>query len=417
MYCLQATVRAAKIVDLQPGKEKEMNQIWNYYLNLTIKFRLSLLCACYSLCLIATALTAQADSILIKFGSLALFIVLGGIFGWVNIWSIRTPLIRTVHYLEKMAQGDLSEEIVVSRDNEISQMLRALQKLQDSMRSMVKGIQQTADHLTHASNELSSTSIRMAEGTEHASQQSNSVSNAVGEMAGVSNDIALNCQKMADSAGSTSTATTRGEETITRMTAIMGEIERIVAGTVEAVKALGANSDKIGDIVVTIEDIADQTNLLALNAAIEAARAGEQGRGFAVVADEVRRLAERTTSSTREVQSIIGSLQGNVKNVVTLMERSADSVRSGTDDVRHSSRAIGTIKEQITPLLEYVSQVAIAAEEQSATTSNISESMRQIIGVVQETADGAQESARAAEELANSARSLQGMINRFKVAA
>ncbi|WP_224984308.1 methyl-accepting chemotaxis protein [Geomonas agri] len=394
-----------------------MKEILNVYLNLTIKVRLSLLCVCYSLCLIATAVAAQADSSLIKYGSLALFIGLGGVFGAINIWSIRTPLARTMRYLEIMAQGDLSEEIVVNRRNEISQMLRALQKLQASMRGMIQGIQQTADELANASSQLSNTSLRMAQGTEHASQQSSSVSNAVGEMAGVSSDIALSCQKMADRAGSTSTATSRGEETITRMTSVMGEIEQMVAGTVDAVKALGANSDKIGDIVVAIEDIADQTNLLALNAAIEAARAGEQGRGFAVVADEVRRLAERTTSSTREVQSIISSLQGDVKNVISQMERSATSVRSGTDDVQHSSHAIGTIKEQITPLLEYVSQVAIAAEEQSATTSSISESMRQIIDVVQETAGGAQESALAAEGLANSARALQDMVSRFKVAA
>ncbi|MBU5612097.1 methyl-accepting chemotaxis protein [Geomonas azotofigens] len=393
-----------------------MKEILNVYLNLTIKFRLSLLCICYSACLIATAAAAQADSPLIKYGSLVLFITLGGVFGAINIWSIRAPLVRTMRYLETMAHGDLSEEIVVNRRNEISQMLRALQKLQASMRGMIQGIQQTADQLASASSQLSNTSLRMAEGTEHASRQSGSVSDAVGEMAGVSNDIALSCQKMADRAGSTSTATSRGEETITRMTSVMGEIEQMVAGTVDAVKALGANSDKIGDIVVAIEDIADQTNLLALNAAIEAARAGEQGRGFAVVADEVRSLAERTTSSTRQVQSIIGSLQGDVKNVIALMERSADTVRSGTDDVQHSSRAIGTIKDQITPLLEYVSQVATAAEEQSATTTNISESMRQIIGVVRETAGGAQESARAAEDLANSARALQDMVSRFRVA-
>lgn len=394
-----------------------MNQIWNYYLNLTIRFRLSLLCFCYSMCIIATAVAAQADSLLIKYGSLALFITLGGLFGWVNVWSIRTPLVRTVNYLETMARGDLSQQIVIKRNNEISQMLKALQKLQSSMRDMIQGIQQTADQLASASGQLSSTSVRMAHGTEHASQQSSSVSAAVGEMAGVSNEIAVNCQMMADRAGSTNTATSKGEETISRMTAVMGEIEQMVEGTVGAVKALGANSDKIGDIVVAIEDIADQTNLLALNAAIEAARAGDQGRGFAVVADEVRRLAERTTTSTREVQSIIGSLQGDVRNVIAQMERSADSVRSGTEDVRHSSRAIGTIKEQVAPLLEYVSQVAIAAEEQSATTTDISESMRQIIDVVQETAQGAQESARAAEHLADSARSLQNLVNQFKVVA
>ncbi|BCG45502.1 Methyl-accepting chemotaxis protein [Citrifermentans bremense] len=391
-----------------------MNQIWNYYLDLTIKFRLSLLCICYSLCLIASAVAAQADSPVIKFGSVTLFIALGGLFGWINIWSIRTPLARTVDYLETMAQGDLSEQIVVNRHNEISQMLHAVKKLQESMRGMIAGIKQTADHLTLASSELSSTSQQMAQGTEHASRQSNSVSCAVVEMAGVSNDIALSCQQMADRAGSTNSATSRGEETIVRMTAVMGEIERMVIGTVDAVKALGANSDKIGDIVVAIEDIADQTNLLALNAAIEAARAGEQGRGFAVVADEVRRLAERTTASTQEVQTIIQSLQGDVKNVVGLMERSADSVRSGTEDVQHSSRAIGTIKEQINPLLEYVAQVATAAEEQSATTSNITGSMRDIIGVVEEAASGARNSARAAAELAASARTLQEMVNRFK---
>ena len=394
-----------------------MNHIWNYYLDLTIKFRLGLLCACYSLCLVASALAAQAGSPLIRFGSVTLFIIVGALFGWINIWSIRAPLVRAVDYLETMARGDLSEEIVVNRHNEISQMLQAVRKLQGSMRGMIAGIQRTADHLSSASSDLSSTSQKMAQGTEHASRQSNSVSSAVGEMAGVSNDIAVSCQRMAERAGSTSDATLKGEETITRMTSMMGEIERMVIGTVDAVKALGANSDKIGDIVVAIEDIADQTNLLALNAAIEAARAGDQGRGFAVVADEVRRLAERTTASTREIQSIIGSLQGDVRNVVHSMEASADSVRSGSKDVQHSSRAIGSIKEQITPLLDYVSQVAIAAEEQSATSASITDSMREIIGVVQDASAGAQDSARAASELATSARSLQDMVNHFKVAA
>ena len=235
-------------------------------------------------------------------------------------------------------------------------------------------------------------------------------------MAVVSNDIALSCHKMADRAGSTNSATLKGEETITHMTSMMGEIERMVIGTMDAVKALGSNSERIGDIVIAIEDIADQTNLLALNAAIEAARAGDQGRGFAVVADEVRRLAERTTSSTREIQSIIGSLQGDVKNVIGSMEKSANSVRVGTEDVQHSSRAIGSIKEQIAPLLEYVAQVATAAEEQSATSTTINESMRQIIGVVQDAETGAHDSAQAADELARSARNLQEMVNRFKLA-
>ncbi|HEY5514411.1 MAG TPA: methyl-accepting chemotaxis protein [Geomonas sp.] len=394
-----------------------MNQIWNYYLNFTIRFRLSMLCVCYSLCLIAGAMAAQSGSPLVRYGSIPLFIVMGGLFGWANIWSIRNPLVRAVGYLETMAQGDLTQHITVNRNNEISKMLVAMKKLQGSMRDIIAGIQTTADELTSASGDLSSSSSKIAQGTEHASTQSDSVSNAVGEMAAVSNDIALSCQKMADRAGSTDSATRKGEETITHMTAMMAEIERMVVGTMDEVKALGTNSERIGDIVVAIEDIADQTNLLALNAAIEAARAGDQGRGFAVVADEVRRLAERTTSSTREIQSIIGSLQGDVRNVVGSMERSANSVRIGTEDAQHSSRAIGSIKEQIAPLLEYVSQVATAAEEQSATSANITESMRQITGVVHDAAAGAHDSERAAAELARSALALKNVVNRFRLVA
>ena len=394
-----------------------MDLICNYYLNLTIRFRLSLLCFCYSLCIVAAGLVTEFGSPLIRHGSIVVFIVLGALFGWVNIWSIRNPLVRAVGYLETMAHGDLTQHIVVNRRNEISTMLKALEKLQGSMRDIIAGIQTTADQLTSASGELSSSSSKIAQGTDHASSQSNSVSNAVSEMAAVSNNIALSCQKMAEQAGSTNSATSKGEETIAHMAAMMGEIERMVVGTMDEVKALGTNSERIGDIVIAIEDIADQTNLLALNAAIEAARAGDQGRGFAVVADEVRRLAERTTSSTREIQSIIGALQGDVKNVVGSMERSATSVRTGTEDVQHSSRAIGSIKEQIAPLMEHVSQVAIAAEEQSATSANITESMRQITGVVHDAAAGAHHSEQAATELARSALALKSVVSRFKLVA
>ena len=402
----------------RPGffaRENCMTLICNYYLNLTIRFRLSLLCFCYSLCIIAGGLATEFGSPTVRHGSIVIFIILGALFGWANIWSIRNPLVRAVGYLETMAHGDLSQHIVVNRHNEISTMLKALEKLQGSMRDIIAGIQTTADQLTNASGELSASSSKIAQGTEHASCQSNSVSTAVGEMAAVSNDIALSCQRMADRAGSTSDATAKGEETILHMTSVMGEIERMVVSTMDEVKALGTNSERIGDIVVAIEDIADQTNLLALNAAIEAARAGDQGRGFAVVADEVRRLAERTTSSTREIQSIIGALQGDVKNVVGSMERSATSVRTGTEDVQHSSRAIGSIKEQIGPLLEYVSQVAIAAEEQSASSANITQSMHQITGVVHDAATGAHQSELAAAELARSAQALKTVVSRFKL--
>lgn len=392
-----------------------MNVLWNYYLNFSIKFRLSVLCVCYSFCILAAGFTAQFESPLIKYGSTALFIALGALFGWANIWSINRPIQRAMAYLQTMAGGDLSEEITILRRNEFSKMLAAMRELQGSMRTMIAGMQGTAAQLSSASELLSSTSAQIVDGTDNASEQSAAICSAVDEMASVSATISHSCQEMAEKAAGTNEATRSGEETIANMTSMMGEIERMVIGTMEAVKALGANSERIGDIVVAIGDIADQTNLLALNAAIEAARAGDQGRGFAVVADEVRNLAERTTTATREVQSIIASLQGDVRNVIGSMEQSATSVRNGTKDVQFSSQAIGTIKQHIVPLIEHVSQVATASEEQSSTSHSITESMRHISEVIHDAAGGAHRTEQAASDLSRSAHELQQMVNRFKL--
>ncbi|ANA40889.1 MULTISPECIES: methyl-accepting chemotaxis protein [Geobacter] len=394
-----------------------MVSLWNFYLNFSVKARLATLCFCYSVCIAATALAAQADSALIKYGAVVLFIVLGGIFGWINIWSINRPIQRAIGYLQTMARGDLSQEITVFRKNEFSRMLLTMRELQGSMREIIAGIQTTAADLSAASDLLRTTSSQIAEGTDHASQESESITTAVDEMASVSLAISHNCQKMAEEASGTGHATESGTETISRMTTIMEAVEQMVSGTMAAVNALGANSERIGDIITAIRDIADQTNLLALNAAIEAARAGEQGRGFAVVADEVRNLAERTTSSTREIQSIIGALQGDVKNVMGLMEQSSDSVRNGTRDMHLSRQAIGAIKEHIAPLIDHVSQVAIAAEEQSATTASITENIHRIALVIRDAAQGAQQTETAAADLAQSAVELQRMVNRFKLSA
>ena len=394
-----------------------LTSIWNYYLNFTIKARLGTLCICYSLCIIAMAVTAQSNSPLVKFGSMLVFIVLGGVFGWVNIWSINRPIQRAIGYLQNMARGDLSQEIRAIRKNEFSLMIAAMGELQDSMRGIISGIKSTADHLEGSSKLLSSTSTQIVAGTEDASVQSEVVTSSVDEMASISSSIAQRCQEMSSTANETSSATQSGAATIAKMKTIMGEIESTAIGTMAAVQALGANSERIGDIVVAIEDIADQTNLLALNAAIEAARAGDQGRGFAVVADEVRNLAERTTTSTREIQAIIVALQGDVRNVVSSMEQSAGSVRNGTTDVALSSEAMGVIKGHIDPLLRYVSQVAAAAQQQSETSAGITGSMRNISHVIHVAATGAQKTEQAAVELSRSSRELQQMVNRFRLAS
>ena len=386
---------------------------YEFFRQIPIKFRIIILCVFYSGFIVATALISKSGSDMTTWFSVSAFLVLGAILGFMNIHSILEGVGRIIVLIEKLAKGDLTQNISTKRKTELSAIIYATADLERALRTIISSINETSSRLTGSAEALSHNSIQISKGTVQASQQSSSVATAVDELASTSVSISRSCQDMASKASETEKATLGGEERIAGMTLIMGEIERMVIGTTEAVKALGSNSEKIGDIVIAISDIADQTNLLALNAAIEAARAGEQGRGFAVVADEVRNLAERTTTATREIQSIIGSLQGDVKNVVTSMDKSAGSVRNGTRDVQHSSHAMDVIKEQISPLIAHVSQVATAAEEQSATASTITESMRHISQVIQASADGAKQTEETAFELSRSAAELETMVKRF----
>ena len=195
----------------------------------------------------------------------------------------------------------------------------------------------------------------------------------------------------------------------------MRTIAERVTNSAKAVESLGARSDQIGAIVGTIEDIADQTNLLALNAAIEAARAGEQGRGFAVVADEVRALAERTTRATREIGEMIKAIQKDTKAAVITMNEGVIEVGKGSEKAASSGRALEQILEQINSVTSQIAQVATAAEEQTSTTAEISNNMQQITDVVHQTASGSQESAAAANQLSTLAEELRKIVGQFKL--
>ncbi|MBI5485676.1 MAG: methyl-accepting chemotaxis protein, partial [Deltaproteobacteria bacterium] len=258
-------------------------------------------------------------------------------------------------------------------------------------------------------------SEQMATGAEEVASQAATVATAGEEMSATSGDIAQNCQMAAESANRANESAESGSQVVQDTVRCMYKIAERVNETSKTVASLGARSDQIGQIVGTIEDIADQTNLLALNAAIEAARAGEQGRGFAVVADEVRALAERTTRATREIGEMIKAIQAETRGAVTAMEQGVKEVESGTVEAAKSGEAISDIIDQIGSLQTQVNQIATAAEEQTATTSEISSNMIQITEVVQQTARGAHESAAAANQLKIIAEELQGLVSQFRL--
>ncbi|NTW98756.1 MAG: methyl-accepting chemotaxis protein, partial [Geobacteraceae bacterium] len=313
----------------------------------------------------------------------------------------------------QVADGDLSCDVRVKGGPE--SVLGAMRKMVENLRDIVSQVVCSAENIASASRQLHASAEQIATVSEEVACQATMVATSGEEMSATSGDIARNCQMAADGAGLASGAATRGTEVVNGTVQVMGRIAERVSSTAHTVQNLGGRSDQIGAIIGTIEDIADQTNLLALNAAIEAARAGEQGRGFAVVADEVRALAERTTRATGEIGEMIKSIQTETRVAVNAMELGVGEVETGTEEASRSGQALQQIQDQINDVAMQVNQIATAAEEQTATTSEISSNMMQITDAVQKTARGAEESAQAADVLAQQAEDLKRLVGRFRI--
>ncbi len=329
--------------------------------------------------------------------------------------SIKRPLAAGVQVANQLAEGDLTVEVEVTSNDETGKLLAAMKIMTENLRNIIGKVADTSTQVAAAANQLHSTAEHIATGAEEVAAQSATVATAGEEMSATSGDIAQNCQMASEGAQRASQSASNGAEVVERTVAVMGQIAEKVKESAKTVERLGERSDQIGAIIGTIEDIADQTNLLALNAAIEAARAGEQGRGFAVVADEVRALAERTTRATKEIGEMIKAIQKETKGAVAAMEQGVNQVEAGTVEAAKSGDALRDILIQVNDVAMQVNQIATAAEEQTATTSEISSNMMQITEVVQTTSQGAHESATAAAQLNGNAEELQRLVRQFKL--
>jgi len=330
--------------------------------------------------------------------------------------SITTPLGEAVSVANSLAEGDLTVNVDVTSKDETGQLMAALQHMVENLRDMISSTVEISTGIASASNQLHSTSTQIATGAEEVASQTNTVATASEEMSATSSDIARNCSMAADASRQTTESANAGAKVVGETICGMNVIADRVRQTSKTIEALGARSEQIGDIVGTIEDIADQTNLLALNAAIEAARAGEHGRGFAVVADEVRALAERTTKATREIGEMIKAIQKETQEAVKAMDEGVREVEKGAVSSQKSGEALEEILERISEVTMQVNQIATAAEEQTATTGEVTSNIQQITEVVHQTARGADETAGAAAQLATQAQDLQNLVSRFRLA-
>lgn len=321
---------------------------------------------------------------------------------------------RFSEIISRVADNDLTARVKIRADDELGDMGKNFNRMTNNMETMIKTIQEAILQLTGESRALASNAECMAGDTEEVAAQVGSVATAGEEMAATSSEIAQNCNAAAQSSDSANNTALAGAEVVKRTVEVMQRISDRVKNSAKTVESLGARSDQIGEIVATIEDIADQTNLLALNAAIEAARAGEQGRGFAVVADEVRALAERTTKATREIGEMIKSVQHETRSAVGVMEEGVKEVEVGTAEAARSGEALQEILSQISSVTMQVSQMATAAEQQTATTSEISGNIHQITEVLQGTAGLARTSTEAANCLTQLAEKIQVDVRKFR---
>jgi len=329
--------------------------------------------------------------------------------------SITVPVATLVKQTDLIANGDLRVEILLCSEDEIGRLACALKTMTTNLRSIIGRVADTSGQVAAAAIQVNAASERIATGSEEVAAQTVTVATASEEMAATSGDIAHNCQLAAEGAQQATNSARNGATVVKATVAVMSQIADRVQESARTVESLGTRSDQIGAIIGTIEDIADQTNLLALNAAIEAARAGEQGRGFAVVADEVRALAERTTQATKEIGEMIKAIQTETKGAVAAMEQGVHQVEAGTIEADKSGEALKDILDQINNVAMQVNQIATAAEEQTATTSEITNNIQQVTEVVQETAKGAGESASAACKLNSNAEELQRLVRQFKL--
>jgi methyl-accepting chemotaxis protein len=329
--------------------------------------------------------------------------------------SITLPIAKTVAATEMLAAGKLDIEISVDRTDEFGDQATALKSMVEKWRDIVRRIKEASDNVASASVELSASAEQMQAGSGQQAERAHQVATASEEMSQTVIDIAQNASSIASTATNAAKTAKDGGRIVEEAVKEVKEIAQTVGESEGHITSLAELSERIGEIIGIINEIADQTNLLALNAAIEAARAGEHGRGFAVVADEVRKLAERTTGATSEVSGIIKEIQNKVDSAVSSIEQASVKVERGVDLSTKAGNELTTIVKNVDDLHLMVQQIATALEEMSATSDMISKDIESISGISNETSMSSGEVTKASQELARLGTDLQDISKQFEL--
>ncbi|CAI8725384.1 methyl-accepting chemotaxis protein [Pseudomonas sp. IT-347P] len=354
------------------------------------------------------------------FGMAMVGLLIAGL-GLLVIWlvghGIARPLKQMVAMLNDIAQGegDLTRRLSSDRSDELGSIAKGfntfLAKLQAMITQVVASVQSVSDSSEHTAD----IAIRTNIGIQKQMAEIDQVATAVQEMTATAQDVARNATQAAQAASHADQAASQGMQIVRDTSNSIGVLALEIGKAVDVVQTLAKDSENINAILTAIRGIAEQTNLLALNAAIEAARAGEQGRGFAVVADEVRNLAQKTQTATEEIQTMIQQLQQGTRDVVRVMEDSQNRTDESVQHAAKAAEALETITQAVSVINDMNTQIASAAEEQSAVADDINRNVINIGQVANEVAGGADESSSASADLTKLAEQQRRLINQFKV--
>ncbi len=350
---------------------------------------------------------------------MALGIGLGVFISLVIIRAITKPLSDIVVVANKTSEGDLSHAVTanalsVHTNDEIGEMTASFTRMIEKLRKIVGDINSTTNTLATSSEELSATSEDLNKGTQELSTQTSQVVTAMTEVSQTIMDMAKNASSAADASKNASQTASKGKQIVDSTATDMVRIAQTVQKAANTVEELGKSSAQIGEIVTAINGIAEQTNLLALNAAIEAARAGEQGRGFAVVADEVRKLAERTSQATKDITHKITAIQEAAADSVDAMKKGSDEVGKGVTLAKEASMSLDQIVQASNNATDMVQRIAAATEQQSSAAEEVTQSMEGIAGITNNTSASTEQIKSSAADLARLAIELKETASWFR---
>ncbi len=327
------------------------------------------------------------------------------------------PMAALIERVRDIAQGegDLTKRVAVSSQDEVGQLGKWFNVFVEKIHDVISEVSTTASEVATTSTEVAASSEEMSRGMSDQNQQVTQVSSAIEQMSVSVVEVARKSADAAGSAADAGRAAQEGGQVVTETIEGMNSIRAAVDAGVASVTELGKRGEQIGQIIEVINDIADQTNLLALNAAIEAARAGEHGRGFAVVADEVRKLADRTTKATEEIGDSIMAIQTETTEAVDRMNAGANQVKEGVARATEAGKSLEQIVTSSQEVASMIQSIAAAAEEQSAASEQVSRSIGSIKGIADQATLGATQAAEAVNGLAQRSSQLQAILSQFKL--